>query len=307
MIPNHVLILGAPNTGKLRVANCIAKQTDRLDRVPSSSHSGLILKTSVTTKYYSLQLNLLIDEYPENRSETVSDSERLQALEKWYNEFVSDECEELREVLDGIIFCIDVQNDHIDYIEKCLEIVGKIRHNLSDRDSEYNEWSGFLAIVGSIQDEKIGDERLFEIVEDTVISNGFEFIDLQKSGQNEYKEKTGKDRLVELLESHEWSHMDIIENKNSSYEQSKLTKANDMTKGLLEVEDEPETEGNDIDNEGQRYFGAVDSHEPTGDSQMDFTELMQKLQLARDNAQGLSEEERKIYADKIIAEVIDYI
>mmetsp|Transcript_4746 Transcript_4746/g.5758 ORF Transcript_4746/g.5758 Transcript_4746/m.5758 type:complete len:191 (-) Transcript_4746:6402-6974(-) len=75
MIPNHVLVLGAPNTGKLRICELISSRKLDFTSVDSKSHSGLIFKTDLSTKYYSLRLNLLVDEYPQQRNSLECNSE----------------------------------------------------------------------------------------------------------------------------------------------------------------------------------------------------------------------------------------
>ena len=291
MLPNHVLILGAPRSGKLRVANILSKNlpSSQLGEVPSDSHSGIIMKASVTTKYYSVDLNLLIDEFPEHRSANISGEKALQSLNKWTDEFVSEEYQELREVLDGFIFCIDIENDSIDHIESCLEFVGRIRQKLSNNDE--NDWSGFLAIVGTTTSSVPTHESILEQVEDAVISNGLEFIDLQQNGENEFREKIGTDRLVELIETHEWTHMDLV---SVNYQTNKTNRAKEMTKGLLDVEEE-------VDNDEEEHNEEHDT------KTMDLSEIMLKLQVARDNARTLTSDQREIYINNIIEEMIDYI
>lgn len=81
MIPNHILILGSPNSGKLRVSKLISNDKDFPEIKENESHSGIIIKTSLSTKYYHIKLNILIDEYPEERNKSVTDEEKLLELE----------------------------------------------------------------------------------------------------------------------------------------------------------------------------------------------------------------------------------
>ncbi|KAL6451749.1 IRC6 Increased recombination centers protein 6 [Candida maltosa Xu316] len=277
MIPNHILILGSPNSGKLRIAKLILHEDDSIPEVrEDETHSGIIVKTSVVTKYYSSKLNILIDEYPENRSTEFKDEEeeKLSQLKQWYTEFKSPEFAELREVLDGIVLTFNLVSDSLTFIEQALNVVEDIRSVFTDDESQ---WDGFLLIVGSVPEgkESVIDK---EDVEDLVISHGFEFAYLNEAGVDEYKEKLGSDRIVEVMQSHEWSHMDLVKSKPEDYEKSKTSKIESMKRSLLEEKKE-----------------------------MGLDEIFDKLTLAKDQIRNLSEDQKKQHAKKIIDEIIDFI
>ncbi|ODV78157.1 uncharacterized protein CANTADRAFT_91584 [Suhomyces tanzawaensis NRRL Y-17324] len=264
MIPNHVLVLGAPRTGKVRVAEYIVSRSDRPDEKidrPLDTHSGIIVKTDLNTKYYTTKLNLLIDEFPDERSVSVLEADALSALRNWYSEFISDEYEEIREVLEGLIFCIDPKTLHA-HIEESLKVVEQIRDSIED---------GFVCILAT-------SERDEEELEDLVISFGFEFVNFSQLGKNEFHESIGKDRVLEILQSHEWTNRVLVHD----YEQNKRDKADEMTRGLL---DDREDNHND----------------------MDLDEIFGKLRLAKDNVQNVAPEKREEYVNKIIEEVMDFL
>ncbi|CAI5759496.1 unnamed protein product [Candida verbasci] len=269
MIPNHILIIGSPNSGKLRTTNIITKNK-QID-INNDSHSGIIVKTDITTKYYSLKLNILIDEFPECRNFNLTEDQKLIELNKWIDEFQLDEFAELREVLDGLFFTVDMK-DSINYITRILSNVERLRNILSDK----LEWGGFIAIVGTSKTEE-ADEDIVGEIEDVVISYGFEFINLNLEGKNEYKETVGKDRIIELIESHEWSNMDLIETSEEKYTQNKQEKLNTMTDPLIK------------------------------EKSMELDEIFSKLAIARDNINNIPSDKRDDFANKIINEIIDYI
>jgi hypothetical protein len=280
MIPNHILILGSPHTGKLRTVKIIttrSKSDYSLD--PKDSHSGLIVKTDYSCKYFNLDLNVLIDEFPDTREKEWSEKEKLLALEKWYKEFLSEECDELRQVLNGVFLCINTTTS-LEYIKNCLEVLGNIRENIGSDDSH-----GFIAIIGTNENNDEKDlVQKHEEIEDLVLVHGFEYLNLSDLGYNEYKEKIGKDRLLEILDTHDW---DNIEREDPKYEQNKLEKLNEMTKGLLD------------DNE---------DHDPSASSPtMDLNEILLKLQIAKENIHNLDSIQKEEYINKVIADVIDYI
>ncbi|EGW35532.1 uncharacterized protein SPAPADRAFT_58759 [Spathaspora passalidarum NRRL Y-27907] len=271
MIPNHLLILGPPNSGKLRIAKTIAQDYEAGEYEPDQSHSGIIIKTSVITKYYEMKLTIMIDEYLE-KSHGAND--KLAELSKWYEDFQSDDCEELREVIDGFIFTVNMASDSVEYIEMAMDVLATIRQSLGGHD-----WKGFICVVGSSPNDEPIDEDLVELIEDAAITSGFEFINLQSEGVNEYKEKQGKDRIKELIECHEWSNMDMLTDKPDRYEKSKLDKLESMTVGLL------------------------DEHK----QDMELEEIFNKLSVSKQVISNLPPDKRESYANKVLEEIIDFI
>lgn len=275
MIPNHILILGSPNSGKLRVSKLISNDKDFPEIKENESHSGIIIKTSLSTKYYHIKLNILIDEYPEERNKSVTDEEKLLELEKWFNEFKSEEFGELREVLDGLVFTVNMKADSLEFIEKALETVSEIRTSLGDEESQ---WDGLISIIGSTTQGELVDDDTVEEIEDLVITHGFEFINLNTQGINEFKEKQGKDRVVELIESHEWTNMELLKVNPDQYEKNKMNKVEQMKQNLLEEKES-----------------------------MDLDVVFSKLSVAKERAEDMTQEQKEKYANEIIEEIIDFI
>lgn len=279
MIPNHVLLIGGPDTGKLQLSNVILNN-QHIEGVEEDSHSGLMVKTNLSTKYYNVDINLLIDEYPSERSMIKDNEESLKYdyFREWYDEFISLNCKELRDVLDGIIFSINIDQDSVEYISQCIDLLNDLKDLLN---REYDEWSGFFAVTGVTNTKRQVDE-----VEDIVLANGFEFIYLNEHGQNEFKDKIGKDRLLELFQSHEWKNIEFLDSE-TNYKTNKMAtiERNQMTEKLL----------NDYD-------------EDPPDDKLDISDILTKLKLAKDKANGLNNEnEKESYVNKIIDDVIDYL
>lgn len=275
MIPNHILILGSPNSGKLRIANLISRNEEIPQLEDAESHSGLIIKTSLRTKYYFLKLNILIDEYLESKE--TPDESKLSELHKWYQEFKSEEFGELREVLDGLMFTINMKTDSISFIGEALEIIEQIKLSLGDEESFHN-WGGFIAVVGSCPVNQVVEDGVVLEIEDMVLSHGLEFINLSTEGENEYKEKQGKDRIVELVESHDWTNLEMVKVDSKQYEANKLAKIESMKHKLINEKEE-----------------------------LDLDDIFKKLNLARDHALSLTQNEKDKYANKIIDEIIDFL
>lgn len=242
--------------------------------VSDNSHSGIIFKIARQTKYYKHELSIMVDEYPEKRETETT----LADLNRWKDEFSADEMAELRAALDGFLFCIDVDNessiehldDTMDTLENIYEVLGGI------------EWPGFIAVVA------FGGAD-HELVEDAATLRGIEYINMELSGVGEFRDKLGRDRLVELLDTHEWSDMNVGD--YDSYDSRKKQMALEMTQPLLESES---------DNTETAEKGSAHNVE-------EFDRIVEKLKQARLKADSLEGEEKEAYAKQVMEDVLLYI
>ncbi|CUM54126.1 uncharacterized protein AC631_04742 [Debaryomyces fabryi] len=282
MIPNHVLVLGAPNTGKIRICELISSRKLDFSSVDSKSHSGLIFKTDLSTKYYSLKLNLLVDEYPQHRDSLECDLEeeevKINELKAWRKEFLSDGYRELREAIDGLIFCVRIDQVSSKHIEESLHVFSDVRDKLiEDRGDGL-----FSVVVGNSNTRKINEE-----VEDLVIPFGFEYINLFEKGEDEFRVKIGQDRLLEIIETNEWSQMDLKKiGDPDAYNAKKRNDMSDMTRGLLN------------DQEGEEEILS---------KEIDLEEVLMKVQQAKQDVKDMDDDQKEAYTNKVIKDIIDFI
>lgn len=228
--------------------------------IPRDSHSGIIMKTKLKSLYYTCDVNILVDEYPASRDD-VQKQDMYSSLVQWFDDFKSEECKELRDVLQGLIFTVNIDTQSADEVAKTLRLVSEIRELFQDN---------FFCLVLGVSSER---RDVLEI-EDIAIENALEFVYFNESGENEFKDKIGKDRIKELLYSHEWESLDIDED---TYKQGKVERAEEMTTGLLD------------------------------DEKVDLTHVLDKLRSAKLTAADLDGEEKADYVNKVIEEMIDYI
>ena len=307
METNHVLVLGGPDGGQRDVADAIDPSTEFQRDQPIS---GQIVKTKLLSKYFSLNLNLLLDEFPEDcHRDTVTADQKLEGLTKWCGEFSGKECDDLREVLDGLVFCIDLEYDTLEYMELALDVLDRVRESLGE------DWDGFFVVVSVNGAGKLPE--FLDDLDDMIALNAMEYIDFDATGVNEFSEKLGKERLLEIFQNHDWKNVKL----KSNYRTNKLHKASHMTTGLLD-EDEDEDEDEEIKQEDEQKQ-LKDEDEASDDEnvnflrrftsstkhnvEMDISEIFQKLQMAKDNMANLNEEQKQDYAKKMIDEIIDYI
>lgn len=200
---SHVLVVGKPHSGKLRVCRTVGAEVAS-DGVPPRPHSGLILPFALDTKYYHVDGKLFVDEFD--------------AAAAWSAEFLADDMRELRDVLEGFVLCIDPA--HGAALES-VEMAALIRLRL-DAESD-GEWPGFVVIVGT--------EGSAE-AEDAAAALGFEFVALSDAGRNEFRDKLGVDRLREVFEAHPWRGAAVAESTDA-YEQRQRHKAELQLEPLL--------------------------------------------------------------------------
>jgi len=277
MLPNHVLIIGPPNSGKLRIADLFLENDVKTTRseIDEDSHSGIIQVTSLSTKYYTVSLKLMIDEYPSSRHKLSEDEDSIKELIEWKNEFFTHEADELREAIDGIILTFNMNTGESNFLSNLLTQVDDIRARLE----EDGNWNGFLAIIGTVPTGEGVELFKMDQIEDEVLTRGLEFINFEKSGTNEYRELVGKDRLKELLETHDWSNMELIRDDENKYQNSKIRKFLEMQTSLL--------------NESDRNI--------------DLEQMFSKINLARENASNLPQAEREKYAKEMVDEFMEFI
>lgn len=282
MVPRYILVIGAPHSGKLRlVQGLLAPDSKELSdvRIGENSHGGLIIPHAVDTTYFSVKIKLLVDEFPDTRSTACAD--KPMQLREWVTEFIGPECSDLHEVLEGVILCVDMI-DGPRTIESFMEAIIPVKELLCNEGNEK-----FFAVAATLHNKP--DKPDLEI-EDIVISCGVEFVDMRKSGYNEFKEKIGIDRIRELMETHPWPDMQL----KHEYEKNKNTKARQMTTPLL--------------SQSQRDDSAP-SLGMDRDQSLDegLEHVFHKLKLAKARADNMSEAEKEKYIQDVIDEVIDFI
>lgn len=217
MVSNNVLILGPPRSGKLKIARHILPNVPQ--DAPEDSHSGLIYNGDFSTKYYQMSLKLFIEEYPDHRQK---EGDLEEELAKWTAEFVSEECKELQDAIEGVIFTTDCRTTSIEQFTRYLSHFEKIKEVLGEE--------AFAVVAITPQDD-------FLAYEDECIAHGMECVDITVSGKTgEFNEKQGVDRIREVLETQEWSQAEPI--SSEEYIQHKEDKMDHMTERLLDENDE---------------------------------------------------------------------
>src|SRR5579859_6535358 len=156
----RILILGRPKSGKLSLVKALTSSLPSGLVHESTPHAGLTHSISLTTRYYSTEAGIWIDEIPEER-------------EVWLEEYLSEEAKEVFLNLAAIILTVDAGTSGSD---EDLDVLRK----LGER-GDVVEWEGTSIVVGK-KSEKPRIVDIASICEESTL----EFIDLNESGENDY-------------------------------------------------------------------------------------------------------------------------
>ncbi|RAL59798.1 hypothetical protein DID88_000427 [Monilinia fructigena] len=167
-------------------------------------------------------------------------------------------------------------------------------------------WDGVCLAVAMPQSTTPYLEKSFDEWEELCQEHGFEFVDFESKGRNEYSEPMGIDRLKEALEANEWEGGD---GEGGSINLEDLEDDGDENKsigfGIEAAEMEMEMFGMK-----QAIYGEsteeTDSHEEVEDEDgVDQLEaLMLRMQAVKDMGADLPEAERKRFAAKAVNDLM---
>lgn len=189
----RILILGRPKSGKISLVKALTSSLPPGLIHESTPHAGLTHSIILTTRYYSTEAGIWIDEIPED-SET------------WLEEYLSEDAIPVLQSLAAIILTVDLSGLAHD---KELGMLKK----LSERGDEL-EWDAAALVVG-----KESHDRAVSDMSSICDDHALEFIDMNESGQNEYggtalryltnPEKRGLARVLEILHTCDWTSPEI--------------------------------------------------------------------------------------------------
>jgi hypothetical protein len=169
---DRLLIIGSPEINKHSLLPIVT---------PGEYNDDSIQKLTLKTKYYTTDINVWIDH--------VND------WNGWSDLFQSDEAEEVRDVLNGVILCFSFHKgqDHL------KEVLGSIQGFIDKLKGDDFVWDGVMCCVG------FGGTDSFECFEDICLSSQWECVDIEsKVERNEYSEPLGKLKFKQVVESNEW-------------------------------------------------------------------------------------------------------
>ncbi|KAG7811008.1 hypothetical protein KL921_002636 [Ogataea angusta] len=197
---NRILVAGKVGVDKVRLVQQVFSINDR-DLAEDVSQSGLIVDdVPIATKYYKTSVCIFVDEF--------------ESAEEWFNELYTPEAKILREEIQGLIICIDLQTTSYEEIEKIEQYLQRLATQLDDEYTEdcgEPQWDGFKLVVG------FEPQEAEEFYYDMFIMSGFEYITYDQ------------ERIRESVQTHRWR---FLQERKKASKSSKT--AVDYTQPLLD-------------------------------------------------------------------------
>jgi hypothetical protein len=154
-----VLILGRPKSGKLSLVKALTSSFPPELTDESTSHAGLTHSITLTTRYFSTEAGIWIDEIPEDS-------------EAWLEEYLSEEATPVLQSLAAVILTVSAGPN----LERDVDILKR----LNERGEDV-EWDATL-VVG----KKYPGSEAYSGLSSYCDDHTLEFINLNESGENEF-------------------------------------------------------------------------------------------------------------------------
>jgi hypothetical protein len=169
------------------VANTHPELTGSAPEPTSETTAGLTHEWYVETKYYTATLPIWVDE--------------LSNVAEWRTEFTKPEAREVVTVLGAWIYCFKkpVGEKDLDAIKETMQAISDV----IERACGYAGDTVCLA-VAMPQSTTPYLEKSAEEWEEACMDYGFEYIDFEAKGKNDFGEAVGAQRIREALEAGEW-------------------------------------------------------------------------------------------------------
>jgi hypothetical protein len=201
--PRRILALGAPEAGVLTLLKGV-HSTRSLPNLPTDLHglldltgtapelvsdstAGLTHHWSLETRYYTATLPIWIDE--------ITD------IEQWRSEFIKPEAKEVVSVLGAWIVCFrkPTKEEDVASVKDTLKAIADVIEHACGYSGD-----AVCLAVAMPQSMTPSLEKSAEDWEELCLEYGFEFVDSEAKGKNEFGEDVGIKRIEEALKAHEW-------------------------------------------------------------------------------------------------------
>ncbi len=256
----------------------------------SNSTAGVTHEWDVETAYYSAKIPIWMDEIVD--------------AEAWKAEFLKAEAKEVVEAVGAWIYCFRRPSNEA--INEDVKGMMQTIQEVAEEHIGYTTDTVMLAVaVPDIRKDVSLDHVDHSDWEDLCIEHGFEYIDYAGKGMNEFREKTGFERLKEALEANEWAatgddeddldldRLDFENGNDFARDEAEMTaELFGMKAALMDIELEPDAD--DIMPQTDEAK-EVDSLE----------RLMGKLLAVKEQSADLPEAQRKRLAAQAVKELME--
>ncbi|KAI9777852.1 MAG: hypothetical protein M1839_008529 [Geoglossum umbratile] len=287
--PRRILIIEQPDSG---VLSLLRDLTGTSPTPTTSTPAGLSHTLPLTTPYYSATIPIWIDQIPAARAP------------QWAAEYLTPDAADVLRALGAFVYVFrkPVDADALAVIKEGLGAVGTVvREGYGGGGGGL--WDGVCLAVGTRQSEKPGLDVGAEEWDEVCRAVGFEYVDAEARGRNEFGEPTGLERIKEALEANDWAAADddtlLPEDEAESGFGAEAAELEREMVGLKmaiygggEEEGEEEEEEEDGGAGGQEF--QVEQLEA----------VMLRMQAVRDMSADLPEAERRKFAAKAVSDIM---
>lgn len=245
------------------------------------------------SKYYKAKVPIWIDEIPD--------------AEAWEAEFLKPEAKEVVDAVGAWLYCFrkPQQSSEKTAIEETMKSISEV----SEQHIGYGSDALMLAVAmapSSIPVEasnQLGQEEW----EDTCLEYGFEYIDFNAYGANDFGERVGFERLEEALLANEWADAGMSSEEVDLDELALLAEndGNDFSRDEAEMTAEifgvkAALAGDDFEPKADDFV----SPSQQKDQVEDLDRMMSKLLAVKENSAGLPDAQRRRMAAQAVSELM---
>ncbi|CAD6505958.1 BgTH12-06890 [Blumeria graminis f. sp. triticale] len=189
--PRRILAVSQPEDGLLDFVEGLTGSRPPLnnDSVAGTSHDW-----AIKTSYYTTTIPIWLDE--------------ITSPSSWSTEFLIPEAKEVLQALGAFVVCFRKPLDQpsFDQIRSLLKHVSEVA-----KEGCGLTWDGVCLAIAMPQSNTPQLSKSFDDWEGVCQEFGFEFVDFEMKGLNQYMESTGVKRIKEALESNDWEGRDHLE------------------------------------------------------------------------------------------------
>lgn len=153
----------------------------------ANTTAGLTHEWNLETKYYTATLPIWVDEIPN--------------VAEWRTEFIKPEAREVVTVLGAWAYCFKKPVE-----EKDLEVIKETMQAIADVIERACGYGGDMVCLAVAMPQSTTPylDKANDEWEELCMDYGFEFVDMEATGKNEFGEAMGVQRVREALEAGEW-------------------------------------------------------------------------------------------------------
>ncbi|KAK0113204.1 hypothetical protein ONS95_014899 [Cadophora gregata] len=284
--PRRILAVSRPDSGLLDLVQGLTGSAPTLttDTVAGATHNW-----PITTGYYTATIPIWLDE--------ISDAS------VWSADFLAPEAREVLTVLGAFVVCFrkPINEEGLREVKNLMEGVAEVV-----KEGCGLMWDGVCLAVGMPQSTTPYLEKSFDEWEELCQEYGFEFVDFESKGRNQYSEPMGMERLKEALEANDWEGNDEL---GEIIDLDGLEDGSDDAGSVgfgLDAADKAEME-KEMRGMKQAIYGSGndgEEEEPNDKDVEDLQALMLKMQAVRDLGADMPEVERKKFAAKAVRDIM---